>query len=179
MEVAIRTASPVEAPVLAGLHLRVAAVAYDHVFPPEAPAPSVDEVASEWSFRLDPGRDRRTEVFVALDAAEVIGVVVAEADPSAERLGRLSRLYVDDRWWGRGVGTRLYEAAATLWVLEANWRARDWYERLGWEATGQRKPVWAPGGIDDIGYRLALGARHQLARPAGLDESGVNADRSR
>ena len=48
--------------------------------------------------------------------------------------------------------------AATLWVLETNARARSWYERLGWRATGERKTVYAPASIDDVRYRLELGS---------------------
>ena len=80
-------------------------------------------------------------------------------------LDHIARLYVDPSCWG--VGTRLYRAAladltardcpaATLWVLEANRRAREWYERLGWLTTGGRKPVYAPAGIHDVQYRLDL-----------------------
>jgi ribosomal protein S18 acetylase RimI-like enzyme len=46
--------------------------------------------------------------------------------------------------------------AVTLWVLERNQRARAWYERLGWQPTGERKPVFAPAGIDDLRYRISL-----------------------
>jgi ribosomal protein S18 acetylase RimI-like enzyme len=45
---------------------------------------------------------------------------------------------------------------ATLWVLEANSYARKWYERLGWKLSGKRKTTYAPAGIDDVQYRLAL-----------------------
>ena len=45
---------------------------------------------------------------------------------------------------------------ATLWVLEHNLRARNWYERLGWRPTGERKAVYAPAQIDDLRYRFSL-----------------------
>jgi ribosomal protein S18 acetylase RimI-like enzyme len=45
---------------------------------------------------------------------------------------------------------------ATLWVLERNNRARGWYERIGWRSTGARVAVYAPGGVDDVGYEIEL-----------------------
>jgi hypothetical protein len=45
---------------------------------------------------------------------------------------------------------------ATLWVLEGNVHARSWYERRGWKMTGDRVVTYAPAGIEDVGYRLAL-----------------------
>jgi len=54
--------------------------------------------------------------------------------------------------------------AATLWVLEANAKARSWYERLGWRLSGTRKPMYAPAGIDDVGYRIDLRPLRQLRR---------------
>lgn len=92
---------------------------------------------------------------------------MAGPDPDRPELGHLSRLYVAPSHWGRGIGRLLYERAIdhirdagyrdiTLWVLEANDRARRWYERLGWWMTSARKPVYAPAGIDDVGYRIGL-----------------------
>lgn len=176
----MRAANQVEAPALARLQLRVALAAYSGIFPPQAPQPTIEELGAEWGRRLAAGRDSRTEVFVAVEGDEILGVAVAEPDSSADNVGHLSRLYVDDRWWGRGVGTRLYGEvvghlrgqgflAATLWVLEANRRARAWYERLGWEPTGQRKVVWAPGAVDDVGYRLAFRGRRIEVDAGDLD----------
>ena len=39
---------------------------------------------------------------------------------------------------------------AILSVLEGNHRARSWYERLGWQPTPARIPVYQPAGIEDI-----------------------------
>jgi ribosomal protein S18 acetylase RimI-like enzyme len=97
----------------------------------------------------------------------VVGVILAGPDPDDRTLGHIARLYVDPSCWGRGLGTLLYRAAltdlagrdfpaATLWVLEANHRVREWYERLGWRPTGMRKPVYAPANIDDVQYRIEL-----------------------
>lgn len=58
-------------------------------------------------------------------------------------------------------------------MLERNQRVRSWYERLGWEPTGERKPVYAPGGIDDVGYRRRLSAEGLVSgAEEGLEVDG-------
>jgi ribosomal protein S18 acetylase RimI-like enzyme len=163
----VRPAEPEEAAALARLNLRTALAAYGHIFPPESPPPTHDELVAQWEHWLGPDRAHGRRGFVADDGGEVVGVVLAGPDPDDRRVGHLARLYVAPELWGRGIGTRLYDAAlasmvgagfpaATLWVLERNSRARRWYERLGWRLSGERKTLFAPAGIDDVGYRLDL-----------------------
>lgn len=81
--------------------------------------------------------------------------------------GEVTGIYVAPSAWGRGGGRQLMEAAlanlkaagfatATLWVLEANRRARAFYERLGWDPEGARK-------IDDRGNFVLLEVRYITA----------------
>jgi ribosomal protein S18 acetylase RimI-like enzyme len=97
----------------------------------------------------------------------IVGMALAGSDDSDPSTGYLSRVYVDPDHQGRGIGSALHDASirslgergfgrATLWVLERNARARAWYERLGWQQTADRKPVYPPAGIDDVRYRLTL-----------------------
>jgi ribosomal protein S18 acetylase RimI-like enzyme len=153
--------------LLADLHRAAAIAGYGHIFPSEAPPPSLEEVLEQWTFWLGPDWDAGRRAFVADDDGASVGVVLAGPDPSDPTSGHLARLYVSPHRWGQGVGRALYEVAvghlrgadfadATLWVLERNERARAWYERLGWRPTGERKAVYAPAGIDDLRYRLVL-----------------------
>jgi ribosomal protein S18 acetylase RimI-like enzyme len=167
----VRLADRREADQLARLHRNAAIAGYRDIFPVEAPPPSYEEVLAQWEHWLGPDWERGRRAFVAAVASEAgarpVGVVLAGPDPSDDALGHLARLYVEPDEWGRGIGTQLYRvaidymvevgfSAATLWVLEANARARSWYERLGWSATGERKTVYAPASIDDVRYRLRL-----------------------
>jgi ribosomal protein S18 acetylase RimI-like enzyme len=167
MEVVVRLADRDLAPALAELHLESAIAAYGHIFPPDAAPPTYDEVLSQWTHWLGADWELRRRAFVADDGDMIIGVVLAGPDPLDPLRGHLARLYVTPRRWGVGIGGALYGAAiehlqdagyaeATLWVLERNDRARSWYERLGWQSTGERKTVYAPAAIDDVRYRLAL-----------------------
>lgn len=76
--------------------------------------------------------------------------------------GELTSLYLEPGSWGTGVGSELHDTAmvalggahtqATLWVLEANERARWFYERKGWVLDG-------PSRVEDVGSpRCATGA---------------------
>jgi len=79
----------------------------------------------------------------------------------------LHRLYVLPEAWGCGVAQRLHDEAvacwrergdaeAFLWVLEENRRARRFYERNGWEPTGERATTPAPPHPIKLRYRLRL-----------------------
>ena len=132
--IAVRRADPDEARTIADLHHRTALQAYASIFPPEAPAPTLDALAADWRTRFT-----GSKVFVATASNTLIGVV---SSGTFEGSGHLSRLYVDPAHQGRGTGRALYDrvladfelagrTTATLWVLERNTRARSWYERLG------------------------------------------------
>jgi ribosomal protein S18 acetylase RimI-like enzyme len=166
---AVGLADRASAPVLARLHLRAALAGFAHIFPAEAPPPTYDELLDDWERVLGPDWDVGRRAFVARREGEVVGVIVSGPDTAQPELGLLERLYVDPVCWARGTGRDLYRTAmahlhgegypaAALWVLEGNDRARAWYERLGWRATGERRPVYEPAGIDDVRYQLSLEA---------------------
>jgi ribosomal protein S18 acetylase RimI-like enzyme len=172
-DVRIRPAELGEAAELARLQLRTSLDAYAHIFPPEAPPPTHEDLLAMWEHWLGPDHAAGRRGFVAVvdsgdgDGDELVGVVLAGPDPDEPEVGHLARLYVAPEAWGDRIGTRLYDTAmtsmveagfseATLWVLERNTRARSWYERLGWRPSGTRKATYAPGGIYDAGYRIDL-----------------------
>ena len=75
---------------------------------------------------------------------------VERATPGGEMVGRLHSLYIDPDALGQGIGHALMNHAlstftawgckrAHLWVLEGNSRASSFYERQGWQLTGNTK----------------------------------------
>lgn len=164
MEIKVRQASPVEALALAALQRRTALLAYASIFPAEAPKPQLDQLTADWERRLGGSHGPNACGFVAeVPGNPMAGAVVGSGDPDDVSFGHITRLYVDPKVWGNGVGRSLYEAVishlsssgyprASLWVLEGNVRARHWYERLGWICTGQRKSVLESARIDDLRY---------------------------
>ena len=72
------------------------------------------------------------------------------ATPGGTMNGRLHSLYIDPDALGQGIGHALMNHAlstftawgckrAHLWVLEGNSRASSFYERQGWQLTGETK----------------------------------------
>jgi GNAT superfamily N-acetyltransferase len=89
-------------------------------------------------------------------------------DADQDRVGEITAIYLLPDAWGKGVGRRLMDAAlgclaesgfgqATLWVLDANARARRFYEAGGWSADGARKLDETRGfPLAEVRYRRPL-----------------------
>lgn len=172
----LRVAEQCDAIAIEAMVRRSALSAYKDIFPPDAPMPSTAEALADWRelLRAD-GNSQRVRVIAAIDSEAVIGVVAVGVDATYDACAHISRLYVDPPLWGRGIGTSLYRAAtrqllaagygqATLWTLEKNARARCWYERLGWRATGERVPVYTPGDVYDLVYFLNFAGQPSSTR---------------
>jgi len=98
--------------------------------------------------------------------AERAGVIVGEAICVCEAEAcELRDLFVVPDAWGSGVAQALLETAlaamrecgateALLWVVEANVRARRFYEREGWTADGETRT--SPLGPRELRYRRVL-----------------------
>jgi GNAT superfamily N-acetyltransferase len=110
---------------------------------------SVDEREAMWlGVFADP--DRRNGAFVAEEGGRVVGFASfcpSRDEDAAEGTGEVPAIYVEPSAMGKGVGRELLEEAtaelrlagftrATLWVLEANERARRFYENEGWAWDG-------------------------------------------
>jgi GNAT superfamily N-acetyltransferase len=124
---------------------------------PAIPAPvhSDEEVRSWFERVVLPDR----EVWVAAVDGAIVGVLVLDGE-------WLDQLYVEPGWSGRGVGSELLAVAKRqrpaglrLWTFEANVRARRFYERHGFVATGSTdgdneegapdvRYEWAPAAVD-------------------------------
>ncbi len=93
-----------------------------------------------------------------------------DADPPTRELWGF---YLHPSHWGAGHGHAVHahvlarwradlgasDAAATLWVLAANTRARRFYERHGWAADGAEKTDWrGTVRLDEVRYRRTLSA---------------------
>lgn len=94
--------------------------------------------------------------------------LVAERDGRPVGLAAFERcwlggLYVVPEEWGSGAAVALHDAALAampdcpelkLWTLEANHRARRFYERRGWRLNGETRVVEYPPHPLDVGYSL-------------------------
>ena len=151
----VRLANPDDAHAIAEVHVRSWQSAYRGV------------VADEFLDSLDV--DRRTEMIARLIGDETKALLVSERDwrvagfsllaaSDDEGWGEVLAIYAAPDHWGVGVGYDLMEASvswlaeagyerAMLMVLEANPRARAFYERQGW-SLGKRIRIENIGGRD-------------------------------
>lgn len=176
----IREATPDDAAAIARVHVDSWIGAYRGIVPDEIlDNLSVDRRTEGWTRMLTNGD---VWAFVAEEVGVVRGFVgcgsierpegddeFAGLDPNDT--AELTTIYIDPRWWGRGIGQALMDVAvadlrkreftsAVLWVLAENDRARRFYESGGWRVDGARKecfgravpPVEAPA----VRYRLDL-----------------------
>jgi GNAT superfamily N-acetyltransferase len=146
----IRPAEAGEARAIATIHVDSWRAAYRGLLPDSyLDRLSIEERERQWAETLEGAVDG-SGVLVAEDDGRVVGF--ASWGPSrdtdaAERTGEVPAIYVDPSAIGIGVGRALFAEAAnalrdagytcaTLWVLEANGRARRFYERAGWRWDG-------------------------------------------
>jgi GNAT superfamily N-acetyltransferase len=82
-----------------------------------------------------------------------------------EGLAHLRALFVDRQWWGCGLAAKLHSmaleeaarrgfTAIRLFTPAGQARARRFYEREGWQPTGE--PVDSPFGLAVVEYRRPL-----------------------
>ena len=83
------------------------------------------------------------------------------------QVAELYALYVHPAWWSTGTGRALMDQVLlkvrvagyryiTLWVLEANARARRFYQRAGFAPDGARHLLEDLDGVTEIRYRRAV-----------------------
>ena len=118
--------------------------------PPNKSAPGLNSGDSgKRSFMLAV-RDDAVLGFCHFSAAPNNADRPGRATPGGEMVGRLHSLYIDPDALGQGIGHALMSQAlstfavwgcerAYLWVLEGNSRAVSFYERQGWQLTGDTK----------------------------------------
>ena len=173
MATTIRPAAPRDAHPIAEVHVATWHAAYAGIVPQaNLDAVSVGDRATKWTTWLTAPAPPGTSVLVADDGGRVVGF--SNAGPSRDAdgpgLGEIRAIYVLPTHWDTGTGRALHDASiaslraarfptATLWVLEANARARAFYERRGWRSDGTVKPI-AFLGVDlpEMRYRIDLGA---------------------
>jgi ribosomal protein S18 acetylase RimI-like enzyme len=109
---------------------------------------------------------------VAVQANAIVGWVVGgrcrDADRPRAQHGEIYAIYVLPEWWGRGAGRLLMAHAiralteagrsdVTLWVLEANQRARRFYAAAGFSPDGSHQVLDLGGPVTEMRYRLLAG----------------------
>lgn len=121
-----------------------------------------------WEERL--GADEPPVVYVATHDGRLVGycmvLMPSDDEDSGGVVAELTRMSVNPEAWGAGVGTALLNEtlellrregweAVSLWVLERNGRAREFYAGAGFELDGAEMiDPWS--GQTEVRMRLAL-----------------------
>ena len=141
----IRRARPDEVRRLARMERAASEAALGHIFPPEDYPYPTEEIARRWRRLL---RNPRVQVRV-LDVFDApVGYLAYDEE-------RVRHLGVVPHQGGQGYGTRLLDhacdeifaagsAESTLWVLEDNTGAREFYRNRGWLETDERRECEFP-----------------------------------
>ncbi|MEU8656987.1 GNAT family N-acetyltransferase [Actinoplanes philippinensis] len=109
------------------------------------------ELTERWAAEID---DPSVRVLVILHDGQVAGYVALQDD-------QLLHFGTATSTWGTGLAAAahaeivgLLGGAGHLWVLAGNHRARRFYEKMGWRATGRSVPDDFPPHPELIEYRL-------------------------
>jgi ribosomal protein S18 acetylase RimI-like enzyme len=176
MGLLVRRAEPQDAPAVARVHVASWRQAYRGLLPQEyLDSLSVETRTTTWAQAFSQLPDQTSITLVGELDGQIVGfacVGPSRDDDTDTATGELWGLYVDPSHWGAGHGHTLHTealdvprasgaAAATLWVLTTNQRARHFYERHGWAADGAEKTVWRGDvRLDETRYRISLGQEH-------------------
>ena len=153
-DLTIRTATLRDAETLFDIQKAASLVAFAGVFTNEFPD---EEIRADWAAKLaDPDR--------AVLIAEQNGTALGFATRAPEML---EQLFILPAAQGSGVGSALHDAVldreraagrqtCRLWVLEANTRARAFYERRGWRPDGETRLLDEPPHPTALRYEIGL-----------------------
>ena len=168
--VQIRRARPADARGIAEVHVGTWREAYRGLLPADFLAGlSIDARERFWDSELRVMPAERMP-WLAESDGQLTGFVSAgpareiDAGPTD---GEVYAIYVLPECWDRGVGRDLLHhaesdlrdhgyAAAYLWVLADNERARRFYERAGWTLDGSRTETIGGIELEEVRYRLTL-----------------------
>ena len=146
----IRDATIADARAIVEVYIRSWQAAYRGLMPDDfLDSLSVEDREQEWRSWLA-SQPTRQWCLVAEDDGKVLGFVrfgPSRDEEAPEDAGEVYAIYVLPEAFGTGTGRELFAhanrilrergfAAATLWVLEANERARRFYEAAGWRLDG-------------------------------------------
>ena len=153
MAAIVREASIEDSASIAAIQVATWQEAYRGIVPESFLAVmSVEARTERWRDAIET-RPRGQTTLVASSGGKVAGFAAfgaAQRDDAPPGVGELYAIYVAPNRWEQGFGGALHQTAlnglsreyayAELWVLEANGRARLFYEHRGWRWDGSIKP---------------------------------------
>ena len=164
----LRRAVPADAAAVGRIHVESWNVAYRGIMPDDVIART--DLAYRTKFWAERIADTDWPVFVIEEGTECVAfcqmIPSRDPDDDAARVGHITSLHVLPQLRGHGHGRRLMDqvldefrrrgfAEVTLWVLEENRSARQFYERYGYHSDGgtRRSPTT---GVPEVRYRIRI-----------------------
>ncbi len=167
--IALRPAAPSDARAIGFVSVTAWRQAYRGLVPDALlDALSIDERSEGFEEFLVAADQNGCRGWLAHMAGAPVGFVLcgpARDLPDSPGAGEIYAIYVLKPYWGTGAGRDLLTQAvlhleaqgfmeAVLWVLEANVRARRFYEREGFTHDGgSRLDPWGGHALDEVRYR--------------------------
>lgn len=166
----IRKATQDDIPAIAALHIEGWKGAYGGIVDQTyLDSLTVEQRTKDWQGWMAAGE---SEVFLAEAEGRPAGFVVIgrtkTPPPGSSPIrpshsGEIYALYLHPAFWRRGIGTALIKHAARelkerkhsavcLWVLDANVRAKSFYEKMGGQKIGNKMIEIGPSNLKEICY---------------------------
>lgn len=166
----IRKADTADIPVIAALHIEGWKGAYGGIVDQSyLDSLTVAQRIADWTQWMQSGE---SEVFIADEEDKAAGFVVIgrtkTPPPGSSPIrpshsGEIYALYLRPDMWRRGIGTALIKHAARelkdrkhsticLWVLDANARAKAFYEKMGGQKIGNKMIEIGPSRLKEVCY---------------------------
>lgn len=152
----IRDAQPDDAFQVATVHVNSWQVAYRGILPAHyLEALRAEDRAPKYD--LSGAGRTKPHTIVAIEDGRIVGFATTcgAHDSDLKDAGQLAALYVDPRYWSRGIGASLIAAArlglknrgfqrACLWLLDGNIRGGCFYQKDGWTPDGCKRvdTIW-------------------------------------
>lgn len=165
LEVLIRAATVSDAAAIARVHVDSWREAYEGVVPADYLASiDVEQRTQTWREHLGPDA-RGLSIWVAEENGDVLGFACLgpSRDEDADRTTlEIYAIYLEPSAWGRGVARELMRTVlgtvpaggvVTLWVLDANDRARHFYRRNGFQPDVERMDEIGGQPFKEVRYR--------------------------
>lgn len=166
-ETTIRPAVLGDAAAIAKVHIASWQEAYAGIVPAEIlDNLDVQRREEQWRAHLQDAERESIRIWVAEREGEIVGFASfgPSRDEDADRTTlEVYAIYLEPHAWGRGVARELMRtvvahvpdgAAVTLWVLEANDRARHFYRRNGFAPDGvERMEEFGGQYLKELRYR--------------------------
>jgi ribosomal protein S18 acetylase RimI-like enzyme len=171
MAVEIREAAVADAQGIARVHVAT----WQYAYRGQMPDALLDSLSVErrmaWRVQALTEPVSKSHALVAVDGEVILGfcdVGSSREGVAAEHEGELYAIYVAPDVMGKGIGSALIDEGvrhlraegfthATLWVLESNASARQFYEHKGWSADGITKTeMWNDVPLYELRYSIKL-----------------------